>query len=530
MGGCSSALSGSIEILDRPDGDKDAFDARFTEDRVLGEGEFGQVKLVYEKQESATKTMYACKTLRKGAVFKDNTLYPPLPPEVLRGEIDMLRTLAGEYYCMKLVAVYETNKALLLVTDCYQGGEMMEYVSKQKEDLRTEDISRIAFQLFSAVNHCARNNIIHRDIKPENAMFVSEDPGAELRLIDFGSGTSKVVEGMHTTFAGTPFYNSPEMFQKTYTNKTDVWSVGVVLYVLVAGYPADCLQKAFNILLDSKRTSLKKLPGMPDDMPDSYYEMLEEALQYKHKSRKSAGEILESDFVKFHKDLEEEGKDTFEQLELPSPRQERMRRTSSIAVRGSVKRHSLFLDFQKYERSLTTILATMLSRDELKTLLSILEERYESGSVNAQLQVVVVNELKDIIRLEVNNEACVGILESLENESASVAFGTSNSSYGMFSYHFSMLKEFAPKETAAEKKARRPSKNLGSMQKQASVWRMKKAPARKPSLLDPTETDNDGSIEGGKNINIGHTMHAGRTGASAPPARDMGRKTFSVFL
>ena len=85
----------------------------------------------------------------------------------------------------------------------------MEYVAKQKEDLRTEDVSRIAYQMLDAVDHCSKNKIIHRDIKPENAMFVTEEPGSELRLIDFGSGTNRVVEGLHTTFAGTPFYNSP---------------------------------------------------------------------------------------------------------------------------------------------------------------------------------------------------------------------------------------------------------------------------------------------------------------------------------
>ena len=53
---------------------------------------------------------------------------------------------------------------------------------------------------------------------------------------------------MHSTFAGSAFYISPEMYQPTYTDKTDVWSVGATLYVLVAGYPADKLQKAFNIV------------------------------------------------------------------------------------------------------------------------------------------------------------------------------------------------------------------------------------------------------------------------------------------
>jgi calcium-dependent protein kinase len=408
MGACASVVAGGGgTLLEKNDGDQAAYAARFIEDRVLGEGEFGQVKLVYEKStEESSRNMYACKTLRKGAVFKDNTLYPPLPAEILRGEVEMLRTLNGEHYCMKLVAIFETPKALLMVTDCYSGGEMMEYVAKQKEDLRTEDVSRIAFQLLSSVDHCAKNNIIHRDIKPENAMFVTEAPGAELRLIDFGSGTNRVVEGMHTTFAGTPFYDSPEMFQKNYTSKTDVWSVGVVLYVLVAGYPSEALQKAFNILLDCKRKSLKGLPSMPDNMPDSYYELLEGLLTYRHKVRKSAEDMLKSDFVKFHNDLAEEEQDEMAEMKAPTPRASRMHRTSSIALRGSVKRHSMILDFKKYERSLTTVLATMLDPEELGKLLSILKERYESDeNENPQLQVVLVSELKGILKLEIGRKA-----------------------------------------------------------------------------------------------------------------------------
>eukprot|EP00986_Skeletonema_menzelii_P019418 scaffold27971_cov303-Skeletonema_menzelii.AAC.1 len=69
---------------------------------------------------------------------------------------------------------------------------MMPYVSKAFQDtggLRTEDVSRISYQLWSAVNHCANHNVIHRDIKPENVMFCNTKKESELRLIDFGSGT-----------------------------------------------------------------------------------------------------------------------------------------------------------------------------------------------------------------------------------------------------------------------------------------------------------------------------------------------------
>jgi serine/threonine protein kinase len=299
-----------------------------------------------------------------------------------------------------------------MVTDCYTGGEMMEYIAKQKEDLRTEDISRISFQLLSSVNHCANNNIIHRDIKPENVMFETEAAGADLRLIDFGCSTNKVVEDLHTTFAGTPFYNSPEMFQNKYSNKTDLWSVGVLLYVLVAGYPSDQLQAAFNKLLDAKRKTTMNLPNMPQDLPKSYFEMLDELLTYRQKQRKSGVEILKMDFVVFHMDLEEEGAEEEEGGDevseipaKPSARKSRMVRTPSTAVLGSVGRHSAFLDFKTFERSLTTCLATMLDSNELGKLMSILQERFVGDTENPQLQVVLVKQLKEILKLEINNPA-----------------------------------------------------------------------------------------------------------------------------
>jgi len=91
---------------------------------------------------------------------------------------------------------------------------------------------------------------------------------------------------------------------------------------------------------------LQDLPNMPDNLPDSYFKLLKELLEYKHKKRKAASQILESsDFVRFH---------TFASA---------VDKKSNII--GSVGRHSLFLDYQKFERSLTTLLATMLSKTEL---------------------------------------------------------------------------------------------------------------------------------------------------------------------
>eukprot|EP00985_Skeletonema_marinoi_P003276 scaffold1369_cov107-Skeletonema_marinoi.AAC.3 len=362
--GCLNSKPSYIENV--TGGEKD-YQERFLETKTLGEGEFGVVKLVHDvkAKDLIHSKPLAVKYLRKGFTFKDNTLYSPLKKEMLQGEVEILRQLNGEpissgcaaanhehrlprsrlwpggsappashvlqfimsthtsesailtslYQCynLKLAYVYESPSMIYMITEYCEGGEMMPYLSKAFQDtggLRTEDVSRICYQLWSAVNHCAKHKVIHRDIKPENVMFCNSKKDSELRLIDFGSGTydGAVVEqtegggdvDRHHTFAGSAFYISPEMFQRNYTPKTDVWSAGATLYVLVAGYPADRLQETFNILQGTKKDRLRQLPNMPDNMPDSYYDMLEGALTYKHKVRSTAGQLMNGEFAQFH--------------------------------------------------------------------------------------------------------------------------------------------------------------------------------------------------------------------------------------
>ena len=412
MGACASVATGGGGdfIVDHPDGDKKDFHERFLEDEVLGEGEFGVVKRVRELSGGASQRLpLACKTLRKGVVFKDNQLFAPLPPLLLRGEIEMLRALQfstaftssksdnkSHNYCLQLHSVYESSKEILVVTELCQGGEMLEYVAQQETDLRTEDISRIAYQLLSAVDHCAQHKIIHRDIKPQNVMFVDASPTSPLRLIDFGAGTldtefmaslknatgetkSDVSQlGRHTTYAGTAFYNSPEMYQKRYTQKTDIFSVGVTLYVVTAGYPSDQLQKAFNVLQRSKNRDLRKqLPNIPQNMPDSFYDMLENLLCYQPKDRKTAQEMLIHPFVTFHQALLQTAVTGGDSTADTKPCA--MLRRQSVTIQGSLDRHNKMLSYKSFERSLTTLLATVLSNADLVLLVNILKHSVEDS-------------------------------------------------------------------------------------------------------------------------------------------------------
>lgn len=370
---------------------------------------------------------------------------------------------------------------------------MMPYLSKAFQDtggLRTEDVSRISYQLWSAINHCAKHNVIHRDIKPENVMFCNTKKDSELRLIDFGSGTydGAVVEqseaggdvDRHHTFAGSAFYISPEMFQRNYTPKTDVWSAGATLYVLVAGYPAERLQETFNILQGTKKDRLRQLPNMPDNMPDSYYDMLEGALSYKHKARATAGQLMSGEFAQFHiqhGSQEENGTISFLDVaaeaargasdakgQLTTPTKAR---TQSVLLEGSVYRHNAYLGYQKFERSITTVLATMLSKEHAQQLLTLIEEESKNESTKngnvfgegvefaangkvsiktnkEKLQVVTIKTLLDVLE-SMKTKALDGddIAEVLRMARALKDFG----SYESFAYHISFLRQFVSTKT-----------------------------------------------------------------------------------
>ncbi len=89
-------------------------------------------------------------------------------------------------------------------------------------------------RLLRAINHCHANGVVHRDIKPENIMIGADD---QLKIIDFGlSKRSRDKNSLLSTIAGTPYYMAPEVLEGEYNYKCDIWSLGVLMYVLVSGY------------------------------------------------------------------------------------------------------------------------------------------------------------------------------------------------------------------------------------------------------------------------------------------------------
>ena len=116
------------------------------------------------------------------------------------------------------------------------GGELFDKISDEQY-FSEKDAALILKQVLAAINYCHTRKIVHRDLKPENLLLDKDTENPKIKIIDFGtSQTFDPNKKMNQKF-GTPYYIAPEVLKKSYDEKCDLWSCGVILYILLCGYP-----------------------------------------------------------------------------------------------------------------------------------------------------------------------------------------------------------------------------------------------------------------------------------------------------
>ncbi|XP_063070064.1 serine/threonine-protein kinase SIK1 [Engraulis encrasicolus] len=190
--------------------------------RTLGKGNFAVVKLARHK---VTKTQVAIKIIDKTRLNSSNL-------EKIYREVQIMKLL-NHPHIIKLYQVMETKDMLYIVTEYAKNGEMFDYLTTNGR--LSEDEARKKFwQILTAVDYCHRHHIVHRDLKTENLLL---DANMNIKLADFGFGNFYNAGEPLSTWCGSPPYAAPEVFEgKEYEGpQLDIWSLGVVLYVLVCG-------------------------------------------------------------------------------------------------------------------------------------------------------------------------------------------------------------------------------------------------------------------------------------------------------
>ena len=153
----------------------------------------------------------------------------------LRDEISILNSL-NHPHILRLYDTFVTVNSYYLVTEYLEGGELFDRIVEKT--VYTEKEARdVCAIIFGAMQHCHKHRIAHRDLKPENLLLRDKHCDLELKIADFGFAKHSPMEDSLQTFCGSPGYVSPEILNKVpYGTKTDMWSIGVIIFTLLGGY------------------------------------------------------------------------------------------------------------------------------------------------------------------------------------------------------------------------------------------------------------------------------------------------------
>ncbi|KAG6430681.1 hypothetical protein SASPL_108753 [Salvia splendens] len=200
---------------------------KFTLGRKLGQGQFGTTFLCIEK---GTNKEFACKTIAK------RKLTTPEDVEDVRREIQIMHHLAGHPNVISIVGAFEDAVAVHVVMELCSGGELFDRIIQRGHytERKAAELARI---IVGVVQACHSLGVMHRDLKPENFLFVNQQEESPLKTIDFGLSAFFKPGETFIDVVGSPYYVAPEVLRKHYGQECDVWSAGVIIYILLCGVP-----------------------------------------------------------------------------------------------------------------------------------------------------------------------------------------------------------------------------------------------------------------------------------------------------
>ena len=262
--------------------------------KLIGEGSFAKVLKVKHKITGAIRAM---------KIINKNSEYNKEEEIEIINEINILRTM-DHPNILKIFEFYISKHSYFIITELCSGGELFnEIIDRGPFDEKQS--SYIMYQIFSAVNYCHNMSIIHRDLKPENILIVKREKNLlRIKICDFG--TSKIHDRgtIQKKIVGSSYYIAPEILDKKYNEKCDLWSCGVILYILLCARPPfegetdeEILHKVKNGKFDLKQNPFNLISKEAKDL-------IKNLLIMDFNKRISAEEALNDNWFKINKSKE----------------------------------------------------------------------------------------------------------------------------------------------------------------------------------------------------------------------------------
>ena len=258
--------------------------------QILGEGTFSTV---YEAQNRITDIMRAMKIIKRQKHSSEQE-----KREIIN-EINILKTM-DHPNIVKIFEFYSNKDSYSIIMEYCRGGQLVSEI-KSYGPFDEKYTAYVMYQIFSAINYCHNMNIIHRDLKPENILIVSKNKSNNYPNIKIGDfGMSKVVEknAIQNLVVGTIYYVAPEVIKKKYNEKCDIWSCGVIMYVLLTKKPPFNGEMTEEIIasIEKGEYDLKSSPF--DKISNNALDLIQKLLNKDVEKRISAQEALNHPWFK----------------------------------------------------------------------------------------------------------------------------------------------------------------------------------------------------------------------------------------
>jgi len=267
----------------------------------LGSGTFATVRRVVLKEDTSVQKALKITSLRN---LKSEEV------DALKNEVTILG-ICNHPHVVQLYESYITSDKIYMVQDLLSGGELFDRIIEQTFFSEVE-AAKVVYQIADALNYLHNQDIVHRDLKPENLLLTDKSENYQVKIIDFG--LAKQSKELMSMPCGTPGYVAPEILKRRkYHKEVDVWSLGVITYILLCGFPP------FHDDGNNLKNLYKQIRAGKYSFPKKYWssiskeaiQLIKTMLQVKPRSRISAKKIKDSNWIKM-----KQGKQTKEVTNL----------------------------------------------------------------------------------------------------------------------------------------------------------------------------------------------------------------------
>eukprot|EP00958_Prasinococcus_capsulatus_P005947 scaffold569_cov408-Prasinococcus_capsulatus_cf.AAC.41 len=349
--------------------------------KELGHGQFGTVYECYPKKRDPS--MDPGKKLAVKLIDKSK-FDSPQAVEDVRREVLIMAQLRNMENVVEFQGSFEDDEFVYIVMEKCEGGELFDRIIK-KGKYTEKDAAVLVSQMLKVIAECHLQGIIHRDLKPENFLFATPDEDSIIKATDFGLSEFFRPGVVFKEVVGSAYYVAPEVLRRSYGYEADVWSIGVIIYILLSGMPPFYANTEMGIFKEILHGQLHFRAAQWKNVSPSAIDLIQKILTHDVKSRYTAAQALAHPWFG-------------EAPDIPL----------DIRILDNLKR---FRDEGKLKKAAQMALAQTLNEEEIKAVKAQFEQIDKDG--NGQ---ITVQELRDALQhMEgISEEKAAEILEGID--------------------------------------------------------------------------------------------------------------------